>query len=466
MHSKEVIHMKNSVYLCQLTMNDYKSFVGNNVFKFATLEKNGKYKLPQCTVFLGDNGTGKTNLLKVIANLIPERVKVEDVKKDAPIPDLHLALNIEGGSKNAKEGMKTMYRPHVIERHNGNYNNEINFVVYHGNVNKLSKQSFSMLNSDEAQMGNYTFSTPAHIGYTGTSNVVEWDISELDDINLYAYGVNRFSDTKRNLKSDDVVETLFSNGRPLINFEEWLLQLEIAKKDKTQQNRALKRIKKIKDILNGNDLFPEISDYSVSFDDDMNSSVKFKTPNGDFHIHELGYGYQCMLSWVFDFIKKMFDKYPNSEKPLSEPAILLIDEIDLHLHPQWQRHVLKDLCQLFPATQIIVTTHSPLVIQSADSMNLYILKNEDGKTISTSYDYSTFQGWSVEEILSELMDLGPNLRTEKYQRLRDEFEHAMNTGDVAKGIELYESLKAMLHPTSAERDILDMDLAQLKEIAK
>ena len=61
MHSKEVIHMKNSVYLCQLTMNDYKSFVGNNVFKFATLEKNGKYKLPQCTVFLGDNGTGKTN---------------------------------------------------------------------------------------------------------------------------------------------------------------------------------------------------------------------------------------------------------------------------------------------------------------------------------------------------------------------------------------------------------------------
>ena len=99
-------------------------------------------------------------------------------------------------------------------------------------------------------------------------------------------------------------------------------------------------------------------------------------------------------------------------------------------------------------------------------MNLYILKNKNGKTVSTSYDYSTFQGWSVEEILSELMDLGPNLRTEKYQKLRDDFERAMNTGDVAKGIELYESLKSMLHPTSVERDILDMDLAQLKEGAK
>lgn len=192
---------------------------------------------------------------------------------------------------------------------------------------------------------------------------------------MYAYGVNRFSDTKRNLKSDDGVETLFSNGRPLINFEEWLLQLEIVKQDKKQRSRAHKRIEKIKEILKSNDLFPEISDYSVSFDDDMNSSVKFKTPNGDFHIHELGYGYQCR-----------------------------------------QRHVLKDLCQLFPATQIIVTTHSPLVIQSADSMNLYILKNENGMTISKSYDYSTFQGWSVEEILGELMDLGPNLlRFEQYR---------------------------------------------------
>ena len=64
------------------------------------------------------------------------------------------------------------------------------------------------------------------------------------------------------------------------------------------------------------------------------------------------------------------------------------------------------------------------------------------------------------------MDLGPNLRTEKYQKLRNEFEHAMNTGAVSRGIELYESLKAMLHPASVERDILEMDLAQLKEVAK
>lgn len=457
--------MGNTVYLRQLKIKDYKSFCGENIFNFAVKGKNNKYRLPQCIVFLGDNGTGKTNLLKVIANLVPEKVSVKDLPNNPAIPDLYVTLEIHKEGEMQKE-KKVMYRPHVIDRYKGDYSNEMSFVVYHGNVRKMSKQEFSTLNSTEGETiidgKKFLLSTDAHLAYSGSTNSVEWDVPELEELNLFAYGVNRFSDTKRNLKSENVVETLFFNGRPLINFEEWLLQLEIAKKDKSQKNRANSRINKIKDILKRSRLFPEISDYVVSFDDDLNSSVRFRTPNGDFHINELGYGYQCMLSWVFDFIKKMFDKYPDSEDPLSEPAVLLIDELDLHLHPQWQRHVLKDLCQLFPKTQIIVTTHSPLIIQSADSMNLYILRNEGGVTNVTSYDYQTFQGWSIEEILSELMELNTNLRSDEYQKLRDEFEHAMNTEDVNNGIKIYEKLKKMLHPSSEERTILDLDIAQLK----
>lgn len=101
--------MSNSVYLCQLKVKNYKSFLGDNEFNFAIQGKNGRFRLPQCTVFLGDNGTGKTNLLKVIANLLPERVKVEDVKNDAPIADMHVSLNINDNSGKPEKEKKTMY---------------------------------------------------------------------------------------------------------------------------------------------------------------------------------------------------------------------------------------------------------------------------------------------------------------------------------------------------------------------
>ena len=71
------------------------------------------------------------------------------------------------------------------------------------------------------------------------------------------------------------------------------------------------------------------------------------------------------MAWMVDFASRMFDLYPESENPLAEPAVVLIDEIDLHLHPKWQRELLDYLSNLFPNTQFIVTTHSPLIVQSA-----------------------------------------------------------------------------------------------------
>ena len=178
------------------------------------------------------------------------------------------------------------------------------------------------------------------------------------------------------------------------------------KSDPKQKKKAHKRLNLLKDIFNDSRLFPDIKGFKAVTDDDLNTHILFETTSGDYPLHELGYGYQCMFAWIFDFIKKMIERYPDSKTPLKESAVLLLDEVDLHLHPQWQRHVLKDLCDLFPNTQIIATTHSPLVIQSADNMNLYVLTNKDGKATSKFYEATTFQGWSVEEILSELMDLG------------------------------------------------------------
>src|SRR5207247_4303505 len=66
-----------------------------------------------------------------------------------------------------------------------------------------------------------------------------------------------------------------------------------------------------------------------------------------------------------DLASRLVERYPDSPDPLAEPAVVLVDEIDLHLHPQWQRKLMGFLSARFPSTQFIATAHSPLVVQAA-----------------------------------------------------------------------------------------------------
>ena len=99
-------------------------------------------------------------------------------------------------------------------------------------------------------------------------------------------------------------------------------------KEKFSRNREL-----LKSVLTG-DIFPEIKDLRFISDKQLNNYIEFQTEDGWHRMSELGYGYQSTLSWMADFCKKMFDRYPESSNPLKEPAVLLIDEIDVHLHQQ------------------------------------------------------------------------------------------------------------------------------------
>lgn len=65
-------------------------------------------------------------------------------------------------------------------------------------------------------------------------------------------------------------------------------------------------------------------------------------------IAELGFGYQTTLAWVVDLAARLTAAYPESDDPLGEPAVVLLDEIDLHLHPRWQRALLAEFRGALP----------------------------------------------------------------------------------------------------------------------
>lgn len=107
--------------------------------------------------------------------------------------------------------------------------------------------------------------------------------------------------------------------------------------------------------------------------------VKKTLANGtpiELSLNQLSDGYRSMLAMVMDFSRRLVQANPDLENPLEAEAILLIDEVELHLHPQWQQSVIPALRRAFPNTQLILTTHSPQVLTTIASRCIRILRED------------------------------------------------------------------------------------------
>jgi hypothetical protein len=116
----------------------------------------------------------------------------------------------------------------------------------------------------------------------------------------------------------------------------------------------------------------------------------------------MSWGYQVFAAFAADYASRLIEWYPDSQTPLHEPGICLVDELDLHMHPSWQRKVIDDLSRIFPATQFIVTVHSPLVVQAAEDANLVVLKRypDDPSRVQIDNDVEAIKGWRIDQVLT------------------------------------------------------------------
>jgi AAA domain, putative AbiEii toxin, Type IV TA system len=217
--------------------------------------------------------------------------------------------------------------------------------------------------------------------------------------------------------SGDSAASLFLDGAALISGSEWLLRADYAART-TSDNRAALRRDKIRAALI--ELLPDVSDIRVAGLDEETPAprIDVRTPYGWVAMRSLGLGYRSMIAWVVDLASRMFQAYPDSADPLAEPAIALVDEIDLHLHPRWQREITAHLDRLFPNVQFIVTAHSPLIVQGAGVTNVAVLRRVDDH-VEILNDPEAVRGWRVDQILtSDLFGL-PSARPIEVERLLD-----------------------------------------------
>lgn len=218
-------------------------------------------------------------------------------------------------------------------------------------------------------------------------------------IPLLGYGASRIIDTSAITEKmrSFAPATLFDEQAKLFNVEEWLIQEDykrLANKSPNQSQR-LDRVKAlILDLLS-----EEISDIRFETEGDA-PHVLLKTFSGWVRIHEMSLGYKTLMAWVIDAARWMFEVYEKElDNPLSGPAIMLVDEIDLHMHPSLQRRLFDFLTEKFPNTQFVVTAHSPLIVQASQDSNIAVLKRA-GDHVIIENNPANIKNWRVDQILT------------------------------------------------------------------
>ncbi|WP_460585835.1 AAA family ATPase [Hymenobacter arcticus] len=383
-------------YFLSLSLENVRSFGEKQTISFA--REDGRPA--PWTVILGDNGVGKTTVLRCLASVMPV-----DTPNEYPIqalPDF------------PQEWIKEDYPPRyfldtmqkwLVHRKNtesGNFKWQFAREAYL-NLNYSKKKQ----EVDDKMFIKFSFSPNGKFKF-GTQEVYH---KKSLGLICYGYGASRTTgkSTLGDTATKDNCLSLFDEHADLLNAEEWFLQADYRiKSDDSpliRQNFELLKAALI-DIL---DEVTEIKVSPVAPGGNPQQGLQFLTPYGWVRLREMSLGYQTMVVWITDFASKLFIRYPESKNPLAEPAIVLIDEIDLHLHPEWQRKLIGYLSRLFPNTQFIATAHSPLVVQAAGDAgaNVVLLKRVGDQTIVVQ-DLEDVRGWRVDQILSsELFDSTP-----------------------------------------------------------
>ncbi len=372
-----------NAYFLSLELENVRCVGERQIIDFSDGNNNAK----RWTIILGNNGTGKTTLLQSLIGMIP--IPDHKEQNDSSTPNYTTSeFPYKWGflRNNVKEARFLASFSTKLFQQNQNGSTILNF--------KFKVQSVGNIVAGEfGEFGDF----PIH---SFSSSFTSKKIT----MNCFAYGASRktggISLSDENDKSS--YKTLFDEKALLINPEEWLLQADYtASKPSRIKKWAVMRRDKVIEVLKL--ILPDVIDIELGEFRGYSKKprVEFKTPYGWVEAKDLSLGYRTSMAWIVDFASRMFDLYPESENPLAEPAVVLIDEIDLHLHPKWQRKLLDYLSNLFPNTQFIVTTHSPLIVQSAAARdaNMVVCRRE-GDHVVIDQSVEAVKNWRADQILT------------------------------------------------------------------
>jgi predicted ATP-dependent endonuclease of OLD family len=420
------------MYLSKITIRNIKCFQDIEL----DFEEDGEVRL--WNVIIGENATGKTTLLRAIAIALMGQ-KAASVLLPRPVgwvrrPALqgNIEATIVPGIGDSLEitnlSEPVSHRNPIITRYA--------LIEQNQNIDKTYYEGPTIVDRSPQSIRDQIRQIQEHYRYG-------WFSAGYGSFRRLAELQSRTSKTITFENRESRFYTLFQTEYTLDEGVQWLMTLDNIRRDPHNPNQGAceQLLEDIERVLNDQLLPDDTVVESVN-----SQGVFFSTPyQKNIQIFELSDGYRAMISIVIDIIKHLAPDYQDMHTKSRDwlkfvSGVILIDEIDAHLHPTWQRQIGIWLKRVFPRMQFIVTTHSPFIPQEADRYGIYVLQRSrtNGKdspiSVQVSHDIPTVEGWRADQILSTLFETESLYKPETDQRVREyaRLKVMSNTGNLSQ----------------------------------
>lgn len=396
------------------------------------------------TIIVGNNGTGKTSIMEGAAIAIGTMFSGYDGLSSLRIDksDAHLKAYMLG----SMEDIQAQYPVEV----SANGMNEGEPVEWKrsmkgekGSTTSVGARALTAITrgyQDRLRIGDETLVLPI-LAYYSTARL--WNYHK----------EKKLDDTKINTRTNGYVDSLDGTA-DLRSMLTWFKKMTVLKYQRQEQG-ILEPLPELEAVFGAmEECYRRITgceDVKMLYNLNTNElDISYKGKDGlrmRIPLSQLSDGYKSTISLIADIAYRMAVLNPQllGDAVKKTGGIVLIDEIDLHLHPAWQQRILTDLLEIFPEVQFIVTTHAPAVISSAKSENLAILQDEEIYGVE-----SQIYGNDTNSILNEIM--GVTERNPEVAGMFLRFNSLLNAGK-------YDDAEELLDEIDEKRGYHDKEVA-------